>query len=107
MDCEKVRDRFSSLWEKELAPLEEKKFKEHLSSCPKCQREFEQFEKTMRWLHSVGEVEVPEGFLPELYKKVEEKKGPSRARSPEADGSTFRPPLNSRSKRWPWWPSFS
>jgi hypothetical protein len=74
MDCEQVRDRFSSLWEKELSPDEEKIFREHLSSCPKCQREFEQFWKTMRWLHSVGEVEVPEGFLPELYKKVEEKR---------------------------------
>ncbi len=74
MDCEQVRDRFSSLWEKELSPFEEKIFKEHLSSCPKCQREFEQFEKTMRWLHSVGEVEVPEGFLPELYRKIKEKK---------------------------------
>jgi len=63
------------LWEKELSPFEEKVFKEHLSSCPKCKREFEQFEKTMRRLHSVGEVEVPEGFLPELYKKIEEKKG--------------------------------
>jgi len=74
MDCEQARDRFSSLWEKELSPFEEKIFKEHLSSCPKCQREFEQFEKTMRWLHSVGEVEVPEGFLPELYRKIKEKK---------------------------------
>jgi len=75
MDCEMVRDRFSSLWEKELSSFEEKILKEHLSSCPECRREFEQFEKTMRWLHSVGEVEVPEGFLPELYKKREEKKG--------------------------------
>jgi len=75
MDCEQVRDRFSSLWEKELSPFEEKMFKEHLSSCPKCQSEFEQFEKTMRWLHSAEEVEVPEGFLLELYKKIEEKKG--------------------------------
>jgi hypothetical protein len=74
MDCEQARDRFSSLWEKELSPFEEQIFKEHLSSCPKCQREFEQFGKTMRWLHSAGEVEVPEGFLPELYKKIEEKK---------------------------------
>jgi hypothetical protein len=62
------------LWEKELSPLEEKIFKEHLSSCPKCRREFEQFGRTMRWLHSVGETEVPEGFLPELYRKMEEKK---------------------------------
>jgi hypothetical protein len=28
----------------------------------------------MRWLGSVEEVEVPEGFLPELYKKMEERK---------------------------------
>jgi hypothetical protein len=74
MDCEKVRDRFSSLWEKELSPFEEKIIKEHLSSCPECQGEFEQFEKTMRWLHSVGEVEVPDEFLPGLYKKMEERK---------------------------------
>jgi len=74
MDCEKVRDRFSSLWEKELTPVEKKTVKEHLSSCPACQREFEQFEKTMRWLQSVGEVEVPDAFLPELLKKMEERK---------------------------------
>ncbi len=75
MDCEKVRDRFSSLWEKELTPLEEKMVREHLSSCPACQKELERFEKTMQWLHSVGEEEVPDGFSPELYKKMEERKG--------------------------------
>jgi len=74
MNCEKVRDGFSSLLEKELTSLEEKNIREHLSSCPECRREFEQFEKTMQWLHSVGEVEVPEGFLPELNKKIEERK---------------------------------
>jgi hypothetical protein len=75
MDCEKVRDRFSSLWEKELAPPEEKMVREHLSSCRECQKEFERFEKTIRWLRSVGEVEVPNGFLPELQKKMGERKG--------------------------------
>jgi hypothetical protein len=77
MDCEKVRDRFSSLWEKELTPFEEKIVREHLSSCSECQREFEQFEKMMGWLQSVGEVGVPDGFLPELYKKMEERKKPA------------------------------
>jgi Putative zinc-finger len=74
MDCKKVRDRFSSMWEGELPSAEEKVFKDHLFSCPMCQKEFERFEKTMRWLHSAGEVEVPEGFLPELYKKLKEEK---------------------------------
>jgi hypothetical protein len=74
MDCEKVRDQFSSLWEKALIPSEEKEVREHFSSCPECQKEWGQFEKTMRWLHSVGEVEIPEGFLPELHKKMEERK---------------------------------
>ena len=74
MDCQRVRDRFSSLWEKELAPLDEKEMREHLSSCPECRREFEQFEKTMQWLHSVEEVEVPDGFLPELHQKIEGRK---------------------------------
>ncbi len=74
MNCEKVRDRFSSLWERELTSLEEKEIREHLSSCPQCRREFEQFEKTMQWLHSVEEVEVPDGFLPELHRRIEERK---------------------------------
>jgi hypothetical protein len=74
MDCEKAQDRFSSFWEKELSPSEDKALKEHLSSCPKCRKEFEQFAKTMRWLHSAGEVEVPEEFLSEIHKKLEEKK---------------------------------
>ncbi|HMK51540.1 MAG TPA: hypothetical protein VK551_03455 [Thermodesulfobacteriota bacterium] len=75
MDCEKVRDRFSSFWGKELIPPEEKIIREHLSSCQACQREFEQFEKTMEWLRSVGEERVPNGFFPELQKKMEERKG--------------------------------
>ena len=74
MDCERIRDRFSSLWEKELTSLEEKEVREHLSSCSGCRKEFEQFEKTMQWLHSVEEVEVPDGFLPGLDKKIEERK---------------------------------
>ena len=83
MDCEKIRDRFSSLWEKELAPFEEKILREHLSSCPGCRREFERFEKTMGWLHSVGEAEVPEGFLSELNKKREEKKQATPSEKPQ------------------------
>jgi hypothetical protein len=91
MDCEKVRDRFSSLWEKELIPSEEKTIREHLSCCPECQKEFERFAKTMGWLHSVGGVEVPEGFLSELYKKIEErKKAPP---SGESRGKWFVFPL--------------
>jgi len=74
MDCEQVRDQFSSLWEKELVSSEEKIIREHLSSCPRCQEEFERFGKTMELLSSVGDVEVPEGFLPELYKKIEKRK---------------------------------
>lgn len=92
MDCEKVRDRFSSLWEKELTPIEKKIVKEHLASCPACQREFEQFEKTMRWLHSVGEVEVPDEFLPELHKKMEDRK--RIAPDKKATGRWFNFPLS-------------
>ena len=92
MDCEEVRNRFSSLWEKELTPFDEKGVREHLSSCPECQREFEEFEKTMRWLHSVGEVEVPDEFLPELYKKMEERERIISAEKPR--GGWFNFPLS-------------
>jgi hypothetical protein len=91
MECEKVRDQFSSLWEKELSPSEEKGIKDHLSSCRECQREFEQFEKTMRWLHSVGEVEVPDEFVSGLYKKMEEREKIISAEKPK--GGWFNFPL--------------
>jgi len=74
MDCEKARDQFSSLFEGELNPLEEEMVRGHLSSCEECKKEWERFGQMSRWLHSVDEVEVPEGFLPEIYKKMEERK---------------------------------
>lgn len=74
MECQKVRDRFSSYLEKELTPSEEKEIRDHLQSCPKCRKEFEKFEKTMQWLHSVKEVEVPDAFASELYQKMEDRK---------------------------------
>lgn len=78
MDCEKVRDRFSSLLEGELKPPEEEKVKEHLASCQDCQKDWEQFNRMIRWLHTVEEEEVPEGFLSEIQKKREERKGRER-----------------------------
>jgi hypothetical protein len=74
MECEKVRDKFSSLLEGELDALEDKVLKEHLTSCSGCRKDFEKFEKTVRWLHSLDEVEVPNGFLSEIQNKKEERK---------------------------------
>ena len=71
MECERVRDRFSALLENELSPPEESVVREHLASCSECQNDFERFEKTIRWLHAVEEVEVPGGFLSGIYKKME------------------------------------
>ncbi len=74
MECEKFRDRFSALLEKELSPLEEKIVREHLASCPECLKDFSRFDKTIRWLRSIEEVEVPEGFLSGIYEKMEDRK---------------------------------
>jgi len=74
MECEKVRDRFSALLEKELSPSDESVVREHLAFCSECQNDFERFEKTIRWLHVVEEVEVPDGFLSGIYKKMESRK---------------------------------
>lgn len=72
--CEEIRDRFSALYEGELTPSEEAKVRRHLEDCPGCQGEFTRFEKTLRMLHSVGEVEVPEGFLSGVYEKIEDRR---------------------------------
>jgi anti-sigma factor RsiW len=74
MECEKVRDRFSSLLEGELNPSEEKAIRDHLAFCSECQKDFEKFEKTLLWLHSVEEAEVPDGFLSEIHKKMEDQR---------------------------------
>ncbi len=95
MDCKSVRDRFSPLLEKELTSLDEKEIREHLSSCPECRREFDQFEKTMQCLHSVEEVEVPYGFLPELNKKIEERKTMG-TRGEKSTGGWFKLPISIR-----------
>ena len=75
MECEKIREKFSSLLEGDLNPSEEKALKEHLHSCSACRKDFETFKKTIHWLHSVDEVEAPEGFLVEIYQKIEGRKG--------------------------------
>jgi hypothetical protein len=75
MECEKIREKFSSFLEGDLDPSGEKTLKEHLASCSTCQKDFEIFKKTMKWLHSVDEVEAPEGFLTEIYQKMEDRKG--------------------------------
>lgn len=87
MECEKVRDQFSSLLEKELDALEEKIVREHLVSCPECQRDLEQFDKILHWLHCADPVEVPDGFLSEMLEKME--------------GQKRKAPMSGREK-WRW-----
>ncbi len=78
MDCERVRDQFSSLHEGELTLAEEEKVRGHLGSCEGCRKEWEEFNQMMGWLHSVEEEEVPEGFLSEIGKKRKEREGQNR-----------------------------
>jgi hypothetical protein len=73
--CEEVRDRFSALWENDLGPSEQAAVKSHLDHCSECQNEFARFDKTLRMLHSVDDVKVPERFLPGIYEKMEERRG--------------------------------
>ena len=63
MECSEIRDHISSLWEGEITPSEAKPIRDHLSACSECQREFETFDKIMKWLLSAEEVEVPAEFL--------------------------------------------
>lgn len=74
MECQKVRDRFSSLLEGELNSSEEEAVREHLASCSECQKDFEKFKKTIRWLHSIEETEVPDRFFSEIRKKMDAQK---------------------------------
>jgi hypothetical protein len=73
MECEKVRDLFSALLEGEIGPSEEKAVREHLSSCSDCRSELERFTKTVHWLHSVEDAEVPDGFFADVQRKIEDR----------------------------------
>lgn len=74
MDCEKIRDQFSLLLEGELKPPEEERVQEHLASCPACEKEWNEFERLIDWLHSAGEEEVPDGLLSEIRERLDERK---------------------------------
>ncbi len=74
MDCEKARDQFSSLLGGELNPIDEQIIREHVTSCEECQKEWKRFSEMMRWVHSIDEEEVPEGFLLEIKKEMGERK---------------------------------
>ncbi|MBM4276313.1 MAG: zf-HC2 domain-containing protein [Deltaproteobacteria bacterium] len=78
MDCDKVRDQFSSFLEGGLKPSEEERLREHLGSCQDCQKEWEQFNRMIHWLHTIEEEDVPKGFVSEIQKKREERKGKGR-----------------------------
>jgi hypothetical protein len=73
MECGKVRDRFSSLFEKDLSPWEEKTLREHLANCSECQGDLKRFEKTMGWLRSMEEVKLPGEFLSGVREKIQER----------------------------------
>lgn len=70
-NCEEARDRFSALWENGLNPSEEREVGRHLDLCPECREEFARFHKTLRILHSFEERDVPEGFLPGIFERME------------------------------------
>ena len=72
MECEKVRNQFSSFVEKELSASEEEIVRKHIANCSECREDLKRFEKTVLWLHSVEEVEVPDGFLSGIYEKRKE-----------------------------------
>jgi len=74
MDCEEVRGRFSEFLEKELNPLEEESIRAHLASCPECGKDYDRFVKTIHWLHSVGEEEVPVDLASGIHKRIEDRK---------------------------------
>ncbi len=74
LKCDEIQDRFSALWENELAPSEEAEVRAHLEICPECGPEFARFDKTLRLVHSSEELDVPEGFLSGVYEKLEDRK---------------------------------
>ncbi len=74
MECERIRERFSSFLEGESDPSEEREIRDHISSCLPCSRDLEQLRKTLHWLHDLDEVDVPGDFLPETRKKMEIRK---------------------------------
>ncbi len=96
MECERIRERFSSLFEGALDPSEEKSLKEHLASCSECRKEFGRFSKTMHWLHETEQVEVPDDLLAGIHKKIEDRRR-EELRSEKIDRGGF---LSSLSRKF-------
>lgn len=71
MNCQEIQDDLSSYIDKALPEKEMMLIEEHLSRCPRCQKEYEALKVTVNMISSLGEIIPPAGFRRELRKKLE------------------------------------
>jgi anti-sigma factor RsiW len=70
MDHVQATELFSSYWDRELQADEAARLEEHLGSCVVCRREYQDFEKAVGALGSLGKELAPQGFVQGVVKRV-------------------------------------
>ncbi len=85
MNCERIQQLYTDLYEDTLSPSVKQHANHHLATCSGCRADYERFSEAMRLLDMpFEEVEVPTSFRAEILAKVAAQ--PKRSRFPFLDG---------------------
>ena len=75
MTCNEIENRLPAYLEDLLSPEERESIAEHVASCPRCSRAFEDLKETERLLRGLDEVEPPPFFEQRIMARVREEAG--------------------------------
>jgi hypothetical protein len=75
MTCNEIENRLPAYLEDLLTPEEQKDITEHLASCPRCSRAFEDLKRADRLVRGIEEVEPPPFFEQKIMSRVREEAG--------------------------------
>lgn len=98
MNCLQAEEYFSAHFEGTLDKKTSQRFEEHLAGCPTCEREYDNFQKTMGLLQHLPEIEPPPYITPGLLERIEQHKRGGAVDNPFVPGwrrllESFRRPV--------------
>lgn len=70
MKCENIKELMSMYIDNEINEVDKAKFEKHIAQCPQCKEEYEILKDLVLECSEIDEVELPQGFMEELHKKL-------------------------------------
>ena len=70
VDHAQATELFSTYWDQDLSPEDNARLEEHLRSCVVCRREFQEFQRTVAAVTSLGKETAPRDFVQGVVKRL-------------------------------------